>query len=389
MSETVDSATAVTPQLCQTPLGDFLLQRYPTRRKELLQAWCGADLLLLEAVTQTLPRPASALVVNDEHGALCTALSASGIATTLWTDSALAAHAAALNTANNSAPAVDVVWSTERPPAAPNIVLLRVPKQKALLRQQLATIAGLLPVGALLLAAAMDKHTPKGLSEELQHWVGTPHREHGQYKAHLWRTQRAAEPVPAAPEPGQNYACEALGIPLYALPNVFSRESLDIGSRFLLDQLPALRPVTRAVDLACGNGVIGLAALQAGLATTVWFCDESAQAIASARINAQRLLAPTTSQHKTHFFHGDGLLDWSEQAPELILCNPPFHAQHTVDDFVGRRLILQAAQVLAPGGALCLVANRHLDYRSALQTGFRQWRVLAENRKFRVYLAER
>tara|TARA_R110000772_G_scaffold223149_1_gene333596 strand:- start:70545 stop:71711 length:1167 start_codon:yes stop_codon:yes gene_type:complete len=388
MSETVDSATAGTPQLCQTPLGDFPLQRYPARRKELLQAWCGADLLLLEAVAQMRPRPTSALVVNDEHGALCTALSASGIATTLWTDSALAARATALNTANNSVPAVDVVWSTERPPAAPDIVLLRVPKQKALLRQQLATLAGLLPAGAPLLAAAMDKHTPKGLNEELRHWIGSPHREHGQHKAHLWRAQRAAEPVSAAPEPGNDYPSDALGIPLYALPNVFSREGLDIGTRFLLDQLPTLRPVSCAVDLACGNGVIGLAALQAGLATTVWFCDESAQAIASARVNAGRLLASTADQ-QTRFLHGDGLLAWTAEAPELVLCNPPFHAQHTVDDFVGRRLILQAAQVLAPGGALCLVANRHLDYRSVLQTGFKQWRVLAENRKFRVYLAER
>ena len=183
-------------------------------------------------------------------------------------------------------------------------------------------------------------------------------------------------------------ATVALGIPLYALPNVFSREGLDIGTRFLLDQLPTLRPVSCAVDLACGNGVIGLAALQAGLATTVWVCDESAQAIASARVNAGRLLASTADQ-QTRFLHGDGLLAWTAEAPELVLCNPPFHAQHTVDDFVGRRLILQAAQVLAPGGALCLVANRHLDYRSVLQTGFKQWRVLAENRKFRVYLAER
>jgi 16S rRNA G1207 methylase RsmC len=174
---------------------------------------------------------------------------------------------------------------------------------------------------------------------------------------------------------------------LYAQANVFSREGLDIGTRFLLDQLSRLRPVSCAVDLACGNGIIGLAALQAGLAHEMWFCDESAQAIASARVNAGRLLQ--TLPHGARFLHGDGLLDWSGPAPELVLCNPPFHIQHTVDDFVGRRLIQQAAQRLAPGGALCMVANRHLDYRAALRRGFRHWQVLAENRKFRVYLAER
>jgi 23S rRNA (guanine1835-N2)-methyltransferase len=175
--------------------------------------------------------------------------------------------------------------------------------------------------------------------------------------------------------------------PCRPLPNVFSREGLDLGTRFLLEQLAQLRPVARAVDLACGNGVIGLAALQRGLASELWFCDESAQAIASARLNLETVLPEQVAQ--AHFHHGDGLRDWSAPAPDLILCNPPFHLQHTVDDYAGRRLLSQAAAVLAPGGQLCLVANRHLDYRRTLAQGFRQQRILAQNRKFRVYLASR
>lgn len=372
--------------VCQSALGDYALQRYPARRNEQLRAWTGADMLLLDAVAALSSRPAAALVVNDEHGALCTALSGCGIATTLWTDSALSARASALNATHNSLPQPEILWSTQQPQTSPQLVLLRIPKQKALLEQQLATLAGVLQPGSLLLAAAMDKHTPAGLERELAHWIGPTTRERGRLKAHLWRTQGGLQAAPAAPDTGGRYACEVLGIALYSAANVFSRDGLDIGTRFLLDQLPRLRPVSRAVDLACGNGVIGLAALQAGLADTMWFCDESAQAIASAQVNAGRLL--NTAIDRARFLHGDGLLDWSDEAPELILCNPPFHIQHTVDDFVGRRLILQAAQTLAPGGALCMVANRHLDYRAALRPGFRHWQVLAENRKFRVYLAE-
>ncbi|HEY7775475.1 MAG TPA: methyltransferase, partial [Kineobactrum sp.] len=66
-----------------------------------------------------------------------------------------------------------------------------------------------------------------------------------------------------------------------------------------------------------------------------------------------------------------------------------FHLQHAVDDYAGRRLLEQAAACLAPGGHLCLVANRHLEYRPTLQRHFRSARVLAQNGKFRVYLALR
>ncbi|MDP4789737.1 MAG: class I SAM-dependent methyltransferase [Haliea sp.] len=386
MSGAADPDASKTWPVCHCALGDFQLQRYPARRKEMLRAWCGADLLLLEALADH-PLPTSAIVVNDEHGALSTALSSRGIATTLWSDSALSAHAAALNTARNGAPEVRVVWSTEPPPLAAELVLIRVPKQMALLRQQLESLAANLAPGTRVLAAAMDKHTPAGLEEQLALWIGPTRRERGRHKAHLWHTQRAEQAAAAPHEPGTRYTCEALGATVYSLPNVFSRDGLDIGTRFLLSQLHQLDPVSCAIDLACGNGVIGLAAFKAGLAETIGFCDESAQAVASARINAQQLLpAPDT---QAYFHHGDGLLNWAGPAPKLILCNPPFHSQHVVDEFVGRRLIQQAAEALLPGGVLCLVANRHLDYRNSFKHAFRQWRVLAENAKFRIYIARR
>lgn len=384
MSAAVDSAAATA---CDTPFGAFQLQRYPARKQELLRAWCGADLLLLETVAAA-PLPGSVLVVNDDFGALCLPLAAAGADCTLWTDSALTAQAVAENArANNGPPAAQVVWSIDTPPVGSALALLRIPKQKALLEQQLSQLARLLPAGATLLAAGMDKHLPQGLDDLFSRHIGPCERLPGRHKAHLWRAQRGTQPAAAAPTPWSSYFCQPLGAELRALANVFSREGLDLGTRFLLEQLAQLPPVARAVDLACGNGVIGLVALQRGLARELWFCDESAQAIASARLNLERVLPEHVST--AHFHHGDGLRDWAGPAPDLILCNPPFHLQHTVDDYAGRRLLSQAATVLAPGGQLCLVANRHLDYRRTLARGFRQQRVLAQNRKFRIYLASR
>jgi len=371
---------------CNTPFGPFQLQRYPARKQELLRAWCGADLLLLETVAAS-PLPGSILVINDDFGALCLPLAAAGADCTLWTDSALTARAIADNArANNSRPPA-LVWSTDVPTLEPELVLLRIPKQKALLEYQLARLAPLLAAGGTLLVAGMDKHLPGGLEDLIKKYIGPCEKLRGRYKAHAWLAQCSEQSAAVAPPIHSSYFCAPLGGVLRSLPNVFSREGLDLGTRFLLEQLGQLKPVTRAVDLACGNGIIGLAALQRGLARELWFCDESAQAIASTQLNLETLLPGQASM--AHFHHGDGLRDWSAPAPELILCNPPFHLQHTVDDYAGKRLLSQAAAVLAPGGQLCLVANRHLDYRGTLAQGFRQQRILAQNHKFRIYLASR
>ncbi|MEQ9462982.1 MAG: methyltransferase [Haliea sp.] len=383
MSAAADSASQA---ICDTPFGRFQLQRYPARKQELLRAWSGADALLLETLA-TAPLPDSVLVINDDFGALSLPLASAGAACTLWTDSALALQAVRDNAVANGSPLPEVVWSTDLPSPGAALVVLRIPKQKALLEYQLAQLAQLLPPGALLLAAGMDKHLPAGIDELINHHFGPCERQRGRHKAHLWRAHRGGGLTTAPPEPYSSYYCEPLGTALRSMPNVFSRQGLDLGTRFLLEHLPQLPPVTRAVDLACGNGVIGLVALQRGLAAELWFCDESAQAIASARRNLESVLPGDHGM--AHFHHGDGMRDWTAPAPELILCNPPFHLQHTVDDYAGRRLISQAAAALASGGQLCLVANRHLDYRGALGHGFRQLRVLAQNRKFRVYLASR
>lgn len=383
MSRAADPDAAT---LCSTPFGPFQLARYPARKQEPLRAWCGADMLLLETAAAD-PLPAAVLVVNDDYGALSLPLAAAAAECTLWTDSALTARAVAVNAQANDTPAPTLVWSTELPAAGLPLALLRIPKQKALLEYQLAQLARILPAGATLLAAGMDKHLPAGLDALIGRYIGPCERLRGRYKAHLWRAQRGTQTAPLTPAPCSQYFCEPLGAALRSLPNVFSREGLDLGTRFLLEQLPQLQPVTRAVDLACGNGVIGLVALQRGLARELWFCDESAQAIASARLNLDTVLPQLSPS--AHFHHGDGLRDWAGPAPELVLCNPPFHLQHTVDDYAGRRLLSQAAAVLAPGGQLCLVANRHLDYRATLGHGFRRHQILAQNRRFRVYLASR
>lgn len=366
----------------ETPFGSFRLRRYPARREDPLRAWCGADTLLLDEIHRLGVPGRDILVVNDEHGALSVVLQARA----LWTDSALAAVALQRNLATNECGPVPVIWSTTKPPDAPPLVALRVPKQLPYLEYQLSRLGSLLSAGSVVLAAGMDKHLSPRVADLLEHFIGPTERPRGARKAHLFcarRDQRENPPVAA----GAGYFCAASGGELTALPNVFSRDRLDQGSALLLEQLSQLAPADKIVDLACGNGVLGLAALQAGLASELLFCDESAMALESARGNASRLLPGAAAMINYH--HGDGLLDYNGAPADLILCNPPFHLNHAVDEYAGRRLLAQCARHLPGGGRLCLVANRHLNYLATLKRHFRRVDQMARNNKFQVWLAQR
>jgi 23S rRNA (guanine1835-N2)-methyltransferase len=364
----------------QSAFGTFVLHRYPSRSGETLLAWCGADTLALDEVYRRKVPDARTLVVNDAHGALCVALQPEA----MWTDSMLAAKALEENARANTCQPTPVIWSTETPALEVDLVVLRVPKQRAYLEYQLYVIAQLLPQGHTLLAAGMDKHLSPHTAELLERYIGPTERPPGQRKARLFSAVRDDRQV-AYRDLSASYYCAQLDADIHSLPNVFSQDKLDPGARFLLDHLHALEPVETAIDLACGNGVLGLAALKLGLASNVVFCDESALAIASAKHNASTLF-PQQLQ-RLQFLHGDGLKQYTGKNAQLILCNPPFHQEHTVNEFAGRRLLKQCSQHLAPGGQLLLVANRHLDYLPILRANFATVKKWASNAKFSLFLA--
>lgn len=365
-----------------TPYGAFQLNCYPARPDERLIAWCSADTLLLEETHQRGTPGPGILVVNDLHGALCVALEPQA----LWTDSALAVLALRHNEYANMRTQTRIVWSTEKPPAAPELVVLRIPKQRPLFEYQLSQLAHLLPQRTTVLAAGMDKHLSPHTAAILERYIGPTQRHRGYHKARLFSAVRDERRAPEYSGTA-TYHCEALDAELCALANVFSREKLDMGARFLLEQLPTVAPAETLIDLACGNGILGLVALKQGVASHIAFCDESAMAVRSARLNASRIFPQDSSN--ISFFQGDGLIDYCGKPAQLILCNPPFHLQHTVDDFAGRNVLEQCSQHLQPGGRLYLVANRHLDYQPTLRRTFDRVEKFVSNARFNIVLARK
>jgi 16S rRNA G1207 methylase RsmC len=326
---------------------------------------------------------ASILVVNDEFGALSIPLQGC----TAWLDSQLSVEAISRNNRyNDILTETPIIPAGEQPVGSYELVLLKIPKQLSLLRYQLRVLREVLPAGTPLICAGMDKHLPRGVADTIELYIGPTQRHRGRRKARLFSA--VVDKSCSAGEPQyRRFLCPELDCEIDALPNVFSGGQLDAGSRLLISQFEQLPDAPHIVDLGCGSGVLGLAALQRQPTATVVFIDESNLAVASARSNLKRIL-PALSAH-CHFVQADGFHGYQGAPPELVLCNPPFHQQHVVDDYTGRRLLRQTGRVLAPGGELWLVANRHLPYGKALQRDFATVTRLLESDKFIVWRARK
>ena len=248
----------------------------------------------------------------------------------------------------------------------------------------LAGCGTVLGAGVPVYAAGMDKHLAPGTADLLEDYMGPTQRHRGQKKARMF-TAATDKALRSGEPPWRSYELKERQWTLKARPGVFAGAHLDIGSRCLLEQMEKLPTASSIVDLGCGNGLLGLVAAATLPGAEVSFVDESSLAIESAKYNAKGLIPDAVD--RMHWLWNDGLADFTGVAPDLVLCNPPFHHGHVVDDFNGRRLIQQAAECLTPGGELWLVANRHLPYHGQLKRRFARVETLFQNSKFVVFRA--
>ncbi|HEX2585529.1 MAG TPA: class I SAM-dependent methyltransferase, partial [Steroidobacteraceae bacterium] len=168
-------------------------------------------------------------------------------------------------------------------------------------------------------------------------------------------------------------------------PGVFAWDRVDVASALLTQHLPD-KLQGSAADLGAGYGYLSDALLTKcpGI-TTLAVYEAEHRALQLAKAN----LAKHESQHHIHYCWHDvtsGLLEHYD----VIVTNPPFHAQGSMDrPDIGRRFITIAAQSLRPGGQLWLVANRHLPYEAVLVDGFQSVNVVTQQQGFKIVVATR
>ncbi|WPC04441.1 class I SAM-dependent methyltransferase [Pseudomonas benzenivorans] len=370
--------------LFSSPFAQLELIRHPEQPNEPLQAFDAADEYLLSHLAeQGLPAAARLLVLNDSFGALAASLAGRARVTSSG-DSHLGYLGLTVNLARNrlAGDAVDFVPASETPQGPFDWVLIRVPKTLALLEEQLIRLHGQLAPGARVVAAAMVKHLPRAAGDLLERYIGPVQASLAVKKARLLFATPEKKAAPVSPYPTR-YRLEQPSLELLNHANLFCREGLDIGTRALLPHLPKHLGRIRVADLGCGNGVLGIAYALGSPQAEMTLVDESYMAVQSARENWRAALG----ERPVSIRAGDGLAEQDADSLDLVLCNPPFHQQQVVGDFLAWRMFQQARAALVKGGELWIVGNRHLGYHAKLGRLFRGVEQVAATPKFVVLKA--
>ncbi len=374
----------------KVPQGNFSLARYPQTKKETLQAWDAADEYLLQHLDKpdnTPDHSSRILIINDSFGALATALHT--FKPTVQVDSYLAEQGLVNNFHINK---VDINAVTLHNSMLPleghyDLVLVKVPKSHAYLEDILYKIQPHINTQSKIIAAAMAKNIHSSTLKLFEKIIGKTTTSLAKKKARLIFSSFTNNKITNSPYPKQ-YELEVedntLTITNHA--NIFSREKLDIGSRFFLENMPQPRPYKTIVDLGCGNGLLGLIAAQQNPDAHIIFTDESYMAVASAKTNFKNAFG---SSRAATFLVTDGMTGVEEQSVDLILCNPPFHQNHVVGDHLAWQMFNEAWAALEPDGEFWIVGNHHLAYHAKLKKIFAGYTVAASNKKFAVMFSRK
>lgn len=161
-------------------------------------------------------------------------------------------------------------------------------------------------------------------------------------------------------------------------PGVFAWDRIDAASALLAAHLPDDLH-GRAADLGCGYGYLSVELLQRcpGIVSLDLY-EAEARALDLARRNLSDARVPTT-------FHWHDVTTGLPARYDVIVSNPPFHAQGRADrPDIGRAFIAAAADALNARGRLWLVANRHLPYEQVLDARFASVRIVAQDNGFKI-----
>lgn len=365
--------------LLTTSTSQLHLECYPKVDSKIQQPWDAADIYLIESASRG-NHPA---VVNDQWGALSCYLAQQDNPVYSWTDSFCSHTGIHKNSQNpfNKSTAGKIALDQGSPafPSGTDSIWIQCPKSFDQLHWWLFTALQQLGSGIEISLAGMAKHVPvkwlKWLEEHNDNYQQHPIKK----KARLMTFTLGAKIPPLTILKSYSGPDDK---DVSALPGVFSRDHMDIGSRFFIQQISQLNSLSgKVIDLGCGNGLLSLACLHyfPKQEIELILCDDSSLAIESAEIN---LIA--RGYFQAEFHHTDALLN-VDTCADTILCNPPFHSGNRISTAAAERMFKQSAKLLAKDGQLLVIANRHLPYAPLLKKGFKNIKQLNCDAKFVIY----
>jgi 16S rRNA G1207 methylase RsmC len=226
----------------------------------------------------------------------------------------------------------------------------------------------------------MIKHQANSSFDLLNKYIGETSTSLAKKKARLIFANFQRKPV-SSPYP-LSVKLEGFKLPFTHHSNLFSREKLDIGTRFFLEHIPQ-GDFKTILDLGCANGIIGIAAKQTHPSAKILFSDESQMAIQSAGANFKTYF-PAAKPEEAEFYWTHCFEDGKPGSIDLVLCNPHFHQGNTMGDFIAWQMFTDSHRALAPGGMIRVIGNTHLKYPQTLKKIFGNYETVATNGKFTI-----
>ncbi len=358
------------------------------RPRELLQAWDSADELLLVELSRADLIGKRIAIINDHFGALTLSLNSFDV--TSYTDSFVSAKALACNRDLNQAVedqggsttgrdlnANSLIHDLDQWSGVYDFVVIQLPKSNSFLEEILSSLTPHLRSSSKIICGGMIKYISKTSFELLEKYIGPTTTNLAQKKARL--IFASFEKGPAALPEKVTLSVPPFDQPLVNASNLFSHGKLDIGTRFFLEHIPSGNFET-ILDLGCANGIIGMMAKRINPQAKLIFCDESYQAVQSARLNYEGAYSDEAQFVCTNCYE-NGISD----SLDLVLCNPPFHQHNTVGDFIALQMFHDSFRTLKKGGVLRVIGNSHLGYALTLKRIFGNSTMVASNQKFVIF----
>ena len=162
-----------------------------------------------------------------------------------------------------------------------------------------------------------------------------------------------------------------------ALPGVFSSKELDVGTKLLLENLPA-QLSGKVLDFGCGAGVIGSFIKSLYPKTSISMLDVNALAIASARKTLQ------LNNLEADVFASDGLSKVSGKY-QAVLSNPPFHQGIKTNYQTTEQFLQDIKKYLNKSASVTIVANSFLKYAPIINEHIGQSKLLVNAKGFAIH----
>lgn len=362
------------------------LRRYPDVEAPNLHAVDAADRLILDTVQRW---PGTVCVLGDNYGALTLGALAAGAGTVRVHVDSLTSQRAILANLERLAPQwisrVQLVPAAEALADA-SLVLMVLPRGLDVLDEYAALIAQHAGPDVVVHAGGRIKHMSLTMNQVLAVRFARLDVSLARQKSRVLTAAQPRTDQPASRFPVHaRHTVHGQSFILVAQAATFGQARLDPGTRLLLEHLPDLSGHRELVDLACGNGSIGVYAALRDPHLQVSASDHSAAAVHSTLAAAQANgLAARISA-----VQDDGLSRLAAASTSLVTLNPPFHMGNTVHAGIALKLVDEAARVLAEDGTLICVFNSHLRYTPEIRRRVGPVIQLARDARFTVVAATR